>query len=256
MSNSYVELYKRLDGIKEKREDYLISIVIPVYNEEKTIHAILNKLPKRDYFEIIVVDDQSTDNSIAEIQKAMKNRKIELLKNPRNMGYGQTVLRGINHAKGEIIVTMDSDGQHLPEDIYNLIKPILDDEADITIGSRYLGANYYNLKAQTRVGEALVERLIHLFFGPKIMNNQNGFRAFRKNTIRLFQNVKYPGYAFCTEVIVIAAIYKFRVKECPIRVLDRQFGSSGVKVNKLALNIFSCLLRYYIKKVLKTLKMK
>jgi hypothetical protein len=144
---------------------------------------------------------------------------------------------------------MDSDGQHSPFDILAMIKPILDGEADYTIGSRYLGSYFYKLPVSTRLGEVLIEKLIQIFFGKRIMNNQNGFRAFNRTVIPIFKNFKFEGYAFCTEQIIRATLKGFRIKECPIKVYDRKFGSSNIILTKLTINLFSCILQYILLKL-------
>jgi glycosyltransferase involved in cell wall biosynthesis len=220
-----------------------------MYNEEYTIGNVLRNLPRGKLIEIIVVDDHSTDNSLEEIKKVKDNNDIIVLKHKINKGYGAAIVTGINYSHGKVIVTMDSDGQHNPHDIFTMIKPILDDEADYTIGSRYLGSYFYKLPVSTRLGEVLIEKLIQIFFGKRIMNNQNGFRAFNRSIIPIFRDFQYKGYAFCTEQIIRATIKGYRIKECPIRVYDRKFGSSNIILTKLATNLFSCILQYLLVKL-------
>ena len=248
---SYKEMYDHLERIKSVKEKYLISIVIPVYNEEKTIYSILSQLPKNDGIEIIVIDDKSIDNSISEIEKSLKESEnnIKLIKHKKNKGYGQTILTGIKNTKGKILITMDADGQHCPEDIYTLVKPILEGEADFIIGSRYLGSYHYELPISTRFGEVLVEKLIQFFFGKKVINNQGGFRAFHRKIINIFDDIQYKNYAFTTELIIRAALYGYKIKEYPISLLDRAHGKSRIILNKLALNLFFCIFRYIIIKI-------
>ena len=246
---SFNEMYQYIEKYKSKKEKYLISIIIPVYNEQNTIFSILNSLPKKNSIEIIIIDDHSSDNSVKEIEKAQQISNIKLFKHKKNKGYGKAILTGIKRSNGKIVVTMDADGQHFPEDIYTLIKPILDDVADITIGSRYLGSYYYKLPIFTRFGEVLIEKLIHLFFGKKVVNNQGGFRAFERKTFRIFDDIQYDNYAFTTELIIRAALYGYRIKECPIKLLDRSHGKSRIILNKLAVNLFSCLFRYILLKI-------
>lgn len=253
---SYFEMYEHLKKIKLKNNKYLISIIIPVYNEEKTISKILKDLPKNNDIEIIVIDDHSKDNSVKEIEIVKKEQDITLLRHKKNQGYGRAILMGIKNSKGNIIVTMDSDGQHRPEDIYSLVKPILERNADFTIGSRYLGSYYYNLPLSTRLGEVIIEKLIQIFYGQKIKNNQNGFRAFDRRMLHIFDDIHYQGYAFATELILKAKIYGYIIKECPISVYNREYGSSGIILNVLALNIFSCFVKYFIKKFKLILKTK
>lgn len=241
-------MYDHLRHLKSEDHEFLISIIIPVYNEEKTISKILNNLPRSENIETIVIDDHSSDNSVKEIEKVKQTRTIKLIKHKKNQGYGRAILMGIKNSMGNIIVTMDSDGQHRPEDIYSLVQPLLEKQADFTIGSRYLGKYHYKLPLTTRFGEVIIEKMIHIFYGQKIRNNQNGFRAFNRNIIHIFDNIHYHGYAFATELILKAKIFGYTIKECPISVYSRQYGSSGIILNVLALNIFSCFIRYFLKK--------
>jgi len=220
-----------------------------MYNEEHTIGKVLDDLPKGNLIEIIVVDDHSTDNSLKEINKVNGNKEIKVISHKENKGYGAAIVTGINNARGKVLVTMDSDGQHSPYDIFAMIKPILDGEADYTIGSRYLGSYFYKLPVSTRLGEVLIEKLIQIFFGKRIKNNQNGFRAFNRSVIPIFKDFKYEGYAFCTEQIIRATLKGFRIKECPIKVYDRKFGSSNIILSKLTINLFSCILQYILLKL-------
>lgn len=246
--NSYNQMYQHLDRITSEKE-FLISIIIPVYNEEKTIYSILKSLPQNNKIEIIVVDDYSRDNSIREIEKAQETRDIRLLKHMKNKGYGKAILTGIKRSHGKIIITMDADGQHCPDDIYTLIKPILDKEAHYTIGSRYLGSYHYELPISTRIGEVVVEKLMYIFFGQKVVNNQGGFRAFDREIIHIFDNIQYKNFAFTTELIIRAALYGFNIKECPIKLLDRTHGSSRIHLSKLGMNIAFCFFRYILMRI-------
>jgi len=101
----------------------------------------------------------------------------------------------------------------------------------------------------TRLGEVLIEKLIQIFFGKKIMNNQNGFRAFNRKVISIFKDFKYEGYAFCTEQIIRTTIRGFRIKECPIKVYDRKYGTSNIILTKLTKNLFACILQYILVKL-------
>ena len=246
---SYDKMYNHLEEVNIDKQEYIISIIIPVYNEENTIRSILKRLPKNKFIEIIVVDDCSVDGSVSEIKRILKNNNIKLIKHKRNKGYGKAILTGIKYSKGNIIVTMDSDGQHQPEDIYTLIKPILDGEIDLSIGSRYLGSYHYELPISTRLGELLVEKLIEIIFGVKIVNNQGGFRAFDRKILHIFEGIQYINYAFTTELIIRAALYGYRIKEYPIKLLDRKHGSSRIILNKLAINIFSLFFQYFLMKI-------
>lgn len=247
---SYIDLYKHIERIQESYiEKYLISIIIPVYNEEKTIFSVLKALPESDKIEIIVIDDHSKDNSVLEIKKAQKMHNIKLCKHKKNQGYGKAILSGIKKSNGSIIITMDADGQHLPDDIYTLVKPIFDGDADYTIGSRYLGRFHYELPLSTRLGEVLVEILLRIFFQQKAKSNQGGFRAFSRDILHIFEDIQYRDFAFTTELIIRAALYGYQIKECPIKLMDRVHGKSRIKLNKLAINLFICFFRYFFLRI-------
>ena len=142
---------------------------------------------------------------------------------------------------------MDSDGQHRAEDLFNLIEPILKNKADITVGSRYMGTYNYYLPVSTRIGEAVIEKFISILFRQKIMNNQGGFRAFHKKTRKIFDDVKFEDYAFTTELLLKAALSQFKIKEVPIHLLDREYGSSKIILTKLILHLILCIVYYTIK---------
>ncbi|MFX1569666.1 MAG: glycosyltransferase family 2 protein, partial [Promethearchaeota archaeon] len=247
--NNYKMLYECLKEYKQYNNEKLISIILPVYNEEKTIKNVLENLPKSELIEVIVVDDHSTDSSLNEIKKVKSNGEIHIIEHKFNQGYGKALLTGIHHSKGEIFITMDSDGQHRPEDIFSLLEPIFKGDADITIGSRYKGTYNYRIPVAKRLGEAFLEVIIILLFGQKVKNNQGGFRAFHRKTQVIFENIRFKGYAFTTELILQAALRRFRIKEVPINLASREFGSSYIILRKLVLMLFLCIGIYFFKKV-------
>lgn len=247
--NKHQEFIDFLKKNRYRNSDKLISIILPVYNEENTVRKVIETIPSDNSIEIIVIDDHSTDDSLEEIKNSIVKNNLKILRHKRNMGYGAAILTGIKEARGHILLMMDSDGQHRPEDIYNLIKPIMEEKADFTIGSRYLGKCYYRLPIKTRLGEALVEKLIYIFFKIKIMNNQNGFRAFKAQLKHLFDNIKYNDFAFCTEVIIKAALEGYNIKECPINLYGRSHGKSKIHLTRLTINLFSCIFIYFLQKI-------
>jgi glycosyltransferase involved in cell wall biosynthesis len=244
--SDYQDLYKFLKSFKKNENSIVLSVILPMYNEENTIRSILEKLPKNELIEVIIVDDFSSDNSLKEIKKVKHHDEFKIIHHLENRGYGNAILTGMRYATGDVIVSMDTDGQHSPDDIFSLIKPILDGKADYTIGSRYLGSYHYRLPLSTRLGEIIVEKFYQVFFGINIKNNQNGFRAFNKDLMPIFSKAKFLGFAFCTEQILQAKLSEHRVLESPIKVYDREYGYSKINLRTLTLDIFACLLIYYL----------
>ncbi len=226
--------------------DTLISIVIPMYNEEHTIQDIIQKIPQQKNIEVVIVDDGSTDNSIKKVKEL--NRKVKLIQHEKNKGYGNAILTGFKNITGDIVITMDSDGQHNPKEIMRLISPIVKDQADIVIASRYLGGCQYRVPFYTRFGELLIETLLRLIFRQKVMNNQSGFRAFRKEALKIFNKMSSKSMGFTTEILFKAAYNKLRLMEVPSITYKREFGSSRVKLIRLIKSVISCSVKYYFQK--------
>ncbi|MBD3214160.1 MAG: glycosyltransferase, partial [Candidatus Lokiarchaeota archaeon] len=167
-----------------------VSIIIPLYNEEKSIGKVLGEIPNHGTYEIVIVDDGSTDNSLKKISD-LNREDIHICKHKKNRGYGAAILTGLFNSHGDIVVTLDSDGQHNPNDIGKMISPIQKGLADIVIGSRYLGKCLYDVPLHTRTGELFIKFMLKSLFGLKIGNNQSGFRALRRETLTFFDQMKY-----------------------------------------------------------------
>lgn len=228
----------------------LISVVIPLYNEENSIKNVLRRIPNHNRYEIVVVDDGSTDNSVKyvkEVSHEIKN-PIKLIEHRNNQGYGAAILTGFKHATGDVIVTMDSDGQHEPEEIPNLIRPIINNKADIIVGSRYLGKCEYKVPLSTRIGEFCINKCLWILFRQEIGNNQSGFRAFSRKSLEIFQDVKQTNFGLCTESLFKAAHSNLKIAEIPINVRQRKYGSSKVQLLNLFKSILSSILIYSLKR--------
>jgi glycosyltransferase involved in cell wall biosynthesis len=243
IDDSFIE-NQRINNVEK---GFLISVVIPLYNEEKTITNVIERIPNHHRYEIIIVDDGSTDNSVKRIRE-IHSRNIKIIKHEENHGYGAAILTGVNFASGEVIVTLDSDGQHNPEEIPSLIRPIIKNEADLVIGSRYLGACNYKNPLYARVGAYFINLFLRLLYFQKVADNQCGFRAFKKDIIYILRNMKHTGMGFSTEILFKAAYYKYKIVEIPISINSRTFGSSYVNLIKINRSIISCILFYMLRK--------
>ncbi|MBN1800206.1 MAG: glycosyltransferase family 2 protein [Candidatus Lokiarchaeota archaeon] len=230
---------------KQTKKINLISIVIPLYNEENSIQNVINRIPNHHDYEIIVVDDGSSDNSV---QNALNSKKkITVIHHKTNKGYGEAILTGLKHASGDIIVTLDSDGQHTPEEIPLLVEPILQNKADVVVGSRYLGKCNFKVPPHTRLGEICINTCLMVLYRQKIGNNQNGFRAFKREALTLFKEMRHTGMGFSTEMLFVCGHNGLRLREIPMTANPREYGTSYVIVNKVLFSILSCLALYAFK---------
>ncbi|MFO7796116.1 MAG: glycosyltransferase family 2 protein [Promethearchaeati archaeon] len=220
-----------------------LSIVIPLYNEENSIANVIRNIPYRKSQEIIVVNDGSTDKSVMNAKK-LNDKNVRIIHHPQNLGYGAALLTGIKLAKGDIIVTLDSDGQHDPKEIPNIINPIIKGETDIVVGSRYMGTCHYTVPLHTRMGEYVIDKVLWVLFGQPIKNNQSGYRAFNKDVKEIVEKSRFKGMGFTTELLFKSGIRNFKFREVPIEVSERSYGTSYVYLPKLIISIL-ILITYY-----------
>lgn len=206
----------------------LLSIIIPVYNEELTIGDIIDRTVKvmqhTDLkFEVIVVDDRSYDRSL-EVAKE-RNARIFTLK--QHLGKGYALRAGFAQAKGDIIVTIDSDGSHKPEELPEVMAPVLEDKADLVIGSRYMNHKKVAARKLNAFGVKLFNSFIELLTGVAITDSQSGYRAMKREVLKN-QKPKSGGYEIESEMLVKTGKKGFRITEVPISFEQRTYGRSGV----------------------------
>lgn len=243
-----VEDFRSSENLVQKGKKILTSIVIPLYNEENSIKGVIDRIPHHRLYEIVIVDDGSTDNSVERI-KEITNRKIKLIRHEKNQGYGAALLTGFKHATGDIIITMDSDGQHNPEEIPYLAKPIINNQADLVVGSRYLGKFNYKYPLYARVGEYFIRVFFRMLYLQRVHDNQCGFRAFKKDIKKILGNIRNTGRGFSTELLFTAAFNQLKIVETPVSANPRQYGTSHVNLIRILRSISSCILHYIFKKM-------
>lgn len=174
-------------------------------------------------YEVIVVDDHSHDKSLEIATR--HNARLYTLK--QHMGKGYALRAGFAQAKGDIIVTIDSDGSHLPEELPEVLAPILRGQADLVIGSRYMSHKHVAARRLNAFGVRVFNKFIQLFTGVTITDSQSGYRALTRQV--LDSQKLYSGeYEIESEMLVKTARRKFRIIEVPISFEQRTYGRSGV----------------------------
>jgi glycosyltransferase involved in cell wall biosynthesis len=202
-----------------------ITVLIPALNEAENLDQLLPQMPdsvRGNKLGVLVIDDGSTDGTV----ETVINHGYSVISNPINRGGGAALRLGYDVAmtgKAKVIVTMDADGQHRPEEIERLVLPILEDTCDIVIGSRVLGDREKDSSIRW-IGIHVFNRIINLLAGTSITDCSNGFRAFRIDSLK---NVLLVQDQFHTaELIIDAARKGMRIGEAPITVLRRYSGKS------------------------------
>lgn len=216
---------KQYESREQKK--FLVSVIIPVFNEEVTVGDIVTRTKETleqmgVTYEVLVVDDGSNDRS-AEIAE---ERKAHVLKGCHK-GKGFALRCGFRQAKGELIVTLDADGSHKPEEIPLVLQPLIKDKADFVVGSRFANseANKAKVPKINRTGNRLFNNMTGYLTGVKITDSQSGFRAIRASLIKTMK-LSSSGYEVESEMLVKALRMDARVAETPISFDQRTVGNS------------------------------
>jgi len=205
-----------------------ILLIIPAFNEEENIVQLLNKIKAMDLpnSQILVVNDCSIDNT----NLVCKNMNVSVVDLPCNLGIGGAVQTGYKYAHKygfDIAIQVDGDGQHNPEYIFKLIEPILNNEADLVIGSRYIEKIGFQSSLIRRIGIHYFSHLLLLLTNQVITDPTSGFRACNKKVIELFSK-RYPTDYPEPESIMYLKRNGFCLKEVAVEMQARQGGESSI----------------------------
>jgi hypothetical protein len=243
--HQYAERYTSPEErLSDKRE---ILIIVPAYNEEGGIREVLRKVPKELLgYEVktVVVDDGSADATEA----IALDEGFPVVAHIVNRGQGDALRTGFAIARlerAEIVINLDADGQYKPEEIERLAKPIIEDEADFVLGSRFMG--FYEEAGSVRhVGVVFFSKMISLLTGTTISDCTNGFRAIRVS--ELYKLDLREDRFNATEIILEALKNKLRFAQVPVTMLSRTAGETK-KPPKLAypLGVFRVIIQTWLR---------
>ena len=190
-------------------------IVIPAYNEEKSIAKVIKDLKKGGYNDIVVVDDGSKDNTYSAAEKA----GADVLRHFINRGQGAALKTGVDYAlmqRADMIVTFDADGQHLVSEIKRMTQPIVKGEVDVTLGSRFLdGKTKLPLKKRMVLKGAVF--FMWLMYGIKLSDAHNGFRALSRKAAQKIE-IKADRMEHASEIVEEIHKRRMRFREIPVTI--------------------------------------
>ena len=220
-----------------------LSIIIPVYNEEKTVGVIINKVKNLELpieKEIIVVDDGSKDKSY-EIAKKIKG--IRLLRHEKNKGKGAAVKTGLKNARGDIVIIQDADLELDPEQIPKIIQPIIEKKADVVYGSRELEGDGKKRSPLFYFGGKFVTFLTNLLYKTRLTDEPCGYKAFRTEILK---SIKIDSDRFEWEPEVTAKIAKRKIMiyEVPVSSTSRSTEEGKKLKRRDGLKAVLTLLKY------------
>ena len=229
------------------QKQMLVSIIIPVYNEELTVGNVIERVKTIMQqtglkYEVIVVDDYSADKSLM----VAKKYGVRVYRLKMHLGKGYGLRAGFAKAEGDVIVTIDSDGSHRPEELPRLLTPILQNQADLVIGSRYLNQKDVAARKLNAFGVQIFNFLIQMLTDVAVTDSQSGYRAMKRAVLKN-QQLKSGGYEIESEILVKTAKENFRVVEVPISFEQRTYGRSGVDPVNDGFKILLSILIAYLK---------
>lgn len=206
-------------------------IIIPAYNESRnivnTIRTIESDAPDFDY---IIIDDCSTDNTLAICQ----NQGFNVISLPINLGIGGAVQTGYRYAQRcgyDVAVQVDGDGQHNPCYLEKMVEVLVQSSVNMVIGSRFITKEGFQSSFARRIGIKYFTWLIALLTGKKITDATSGLRLIDRSLIERFAN-HYPDDYPEPETVVDVLVSHFKVKEIPVVMNERQGGVSSISLTK------------------------
>lgn len=204
-----------------------VLVIIPAYNEERSIGMVLGNirafLPEVD---VLVINDGSVDDTSG-IAKSSGAMVLDL---PSNLGIGSTIQTGLLFAAQRgysVVVRLDADGQHRPEEVEALVQPILGGEADMVVGSRFISNAGFSSTFARRVGIRFFSALVSLVIRRRVTDPTSGFQAMNNKVVKFFAWEYPPDYPE-VEALILANKAGFRVKEVPAMMLERSEGQSSI----------------------------
>jgi glycosyltransferase involved in cell wall biosynthesis len=201
--------------------------IVPAYNEREAVAGVVAELRAFEpEFDVLVVDDGSHDDTAA-VARANGARVVRL---PFNLGIGGAVQTGFRYAHEhgyDLAARVDGDGQHDPAELADLIEAVLEDRADICVGSRFAGAEGYRSSRSRRVGIRILARLVSLLTRQRVTDSTSGFQVLNRKAIALFA-ADYPHDYPEVEAAVMLHKHRLRLAEVPVRMRERSAGVSSI----------------------------
>lgn len=225
-----------------------LAIIIPAYNEEKTITQVISGIPKKikgvSLVKIIVVDDGSYDQT----GKLAKKAGATVLMHVINQGVGAATITGLEAAKNinaDIVITLDADGQHDPQEIAKIVNLILKKKYDVVIGTRLI--NRRNMSLYKSVGNFIMNWLTFALYNLWVKDSQSGFKGFSKKALEKMK-LTSNGYEICSEIIGEIKRLNLKYYEMPIKTI---YSTYSKKRGQFSLNGINIIIKLITRSIIK-----
>lgn len=196
-----------------------IIVTIPAFNEEHQIASVIHKIPRKilDYeVKVLVVDDGSSDNTVEQAKLAGADY---VYSHSQNLGVARTFMSCLQISQrmnADIVVNIDADNQFNPQEIPNLVEPIVNKQADVVLGSRFIDSSFRNIPLAKRVGNLIIGWIVSIIISQRIRDTQCGFRAMSKDAVKLIQLSGL--FTYTQEMILALSFQRAIIIEIPISV--------------------------------------
>lgn len=198
-----------------------LSIIIPVYNEEKAVLQLIDKVKAVGLGkEIIIVNDGSTDGT-KEILNRISDENVKIIHHSQNLGKGAAIRTALSYISGDIVIIQDADLEYDPNDYHKLIAPILNGEAEVVYGSRILSKSKRSY-LRYYWGGKLLTLLTNILYSTKLTDQPTGYKVFKTDVLKKIR-LTCNGFDFCSEVTAKIAKRGYKIKEVPISYNPRTF---------------------------------
>ena len=223
-----------------------ISVIIPCYNEEKTIEKIVNKILdlKNLDLEIIIIDDNSTDSSKNIIETKLKNKVHKVINNNINSGKGYSIRKGIESASGEFILIQDADLEYDPNDYYKILEPLKSRVADVVYGSRFIGSDKKRvLYFWHTLGNKFLTLFSNIFTNLNLTDMEVGYKAFKSEILKNI-DLKENRFGFEPEVTAKISKKNLLIYEVGISYFGRKYVDGKKITWKDGFSAIRCIIKY------------
>ncbi len=221
-----------------------LSVIMPCYNEEKTLPHILERVRAVNLDkEIIAVDDHSSDNTLALLQtEAARDPRMRIVHHPQNRGKGAAVRSGLAHARGEVVLVQDADLEYDPNDYYELVRPIADGLVDVVFGSRFMGS-HTGMYFWNALGNKGLTFLTNFLFNSWISDMETCYKVMRTDIMR-GMNLESNDFRLEPEITAKVLRQGYRIYEVPVSYMGRTY-EEGKKMHPIqGVYAILALLRY------------